>query len=140
MAGPYALIMRILVTGATGFVGRHLARSLDDDGHEVVAMTRRPEAYDGAGTAVAGDIDDEPSLRTALEGVDVAYYLVHSLADEDFAARDRRGAQHFALVCWSASRVRVLLRPSHARVPLVRRRHRLRTKDRGEAAGADAAA
>jgi uncharacterized protein YbjT (DUF2867 family) len=88
--------MRILVTGATGFVGRHLARSLDDDGHEVVAMTRRPEAYDGAGTAVAGDIDDEPSLRTALEGVDVAYYLVHSLADEDFAARDRRGAQHFA--------------------------------------------
>ena len=88
--------MRTLVTGATGFVGRGLARRLAEDGHDVVAMTRRADGYRGAGTAVAGDIDDEDSLRAALDGVEVAYYLVHSLAGADFAARDRRGAQHFA--------------------------------------------
>ncbi len=88
--------MRILVTGATGFVGRGLARRLAGDGHVVVAMTRRPDRYRGEGTAVAGDIDDEGSLRAALDGIEVAYYLVHSLADPDFAARDRRGAEHFA--------------------------------------------
>ena len=88
--------MRILVTGATGFIGGHLARRLDDDGHDVVAMTRHPERYRGAGAAVAGDIADEDRLRAALEGVDVAYYLVHSLAEADFEQRDRAGARRVA--------------------------------------------
>ena len=87
--------MRTLVTGATGFVGRHLARRLDATGHDVLAMTRAPDRYDGAGTAVAGDIGDEDGLRRALDGVDVAYYLVHSLAEPDFVERDRDGARHF---------------------------------------------
>jgi uncharacterized protein YbjT (DUF2867 family) len=88
--------MKALVTGATGFVGRHLATALVDAGHDVTAMTRRPDRYDGAGTAVAGDIGDADSLRAALDGQEVAYYLVHSLAEVDFMERDRAGAQAFA--------------------------------------------
>ena len=92
----------MLVTGATGFVGHHLARRLDGDGHDVVAMTRHPETYRGAGAAVAGDIADPAGLRAALDGVDVAYYLVHSLADPDFEERDRTGARHFAAAATDA--------------------------------------
>ena len=44
---------RILVTGASGFVGSHLARALVDQGHDVRAMTRHPDSYAGAGAAVA---------------------------------------------------------------------------------------
>jgi len=88
--------MRILVTGATGFVGSRLTRVLVDAGHEVRAMTRRPERYRGPGSPVAGDVDDPASLASALEGQEVAYYLVHSLDAVDFTERDRRGATSFA--------------------------------------------
>ena len=87
--------MQILVTGATGFVGRHVATALDGAGHDVVAMTRHPEKYQGPGRAMAGDIGDAAGLGAALEGAEVAYYLVHSLDHEDFAARDRAGARAF---------------------------------------------
>jgi len=88
--------VRILVTGASGFVGGHLARTLAGAGHEVRALTRRADRYRGSGTPVAGDIGDLASLTAALEGCDVAYYLVHSLAEPDFAERDRAGARAFA--------------------------------------------
>jgi uncharacterized protein YbjT (DUF2867 family) len=94
--------MRVLVTGATGFVGGHLARRLVDDGHDVLAMTRRPESYRGAGSPQAGDVGDESSVRAALEGVDVAYYLVHSLSEVGFEERDRAGARHFAAAATAA--------------------------------------
>jgi len=87
---------RILVTGATGFIGRRLVPALIDAGHEVRAMTRRPEAYDGPGAAVAGDVNDRDSLTGPLEGVDVAYYLVHSLDDADFERKDAEAARAFA--------------------------------------------
>jgi uncharacterized protein YbjT (DUF2867 family) len=85
----------ILVTGATGFIGRRLAPALLDAGHEVRAMTRRPEAYDGPGTAVGGDVHDDATLGPALDGVEVAYYLVHSLDAEYFETRDARAAEAF---------------------------------------------
>lgn len=94
--------MRVLVTGATGFVGRHVARRLADLGHDVAAMTRDPATYHGPGAAVRGDIADPPRLRHALEGCAVAYYLVHSLSADDFANRDRRGAEAFAAAAVAA--------------------------------------
>ena len=88
---------RVLVTGATGFIGRRLVPALVAEGHEVRAMTRRPEAYDGPGTPVHGDVGDPGSLAEPLEGVDVAIYLVHSLDDQDFERKDAEAATAFGL-------------------------------------------
>jgi uncharacterized protein YbjT (DUF2867 family) len=77
-------------------VGGRLAPALEEAGHEVRAMTRHPERYGGAGTPVAGDVADEASLRTALEGCEAAYYLVHSLDSPDFQERDAQAARSFA--------------------------------------------
>jgi len=85
----------VLVTGASGFVGSHLTRALVDAGHRVRAMTRRPDHYEGAGEAVAGDVGDVESLEKALVGVDAAYYLVHSLESEDFEDKDAEAALNF---------------------------------------------
>ncbi|MFC6343019.1 SDR family oxidoreductase, partial [Nocardioides hankookensis] len=89
--------MQVLVTGATGFVGSRLAPALLEAGHEVRAMTRHPESYDGPGDAVAGDVTDPGSLAEALSDVDVAVYLVHSLDDDDFERKDADAARAFGL-------------------------------------------
>jgi uncharacterized protein YbjT (DUF2867 family) len=86
----------VLVTGATGFIGRRLVPALVADGHTVRAMTRRPERYDGPGEPVGADVMDPDSLVTALEGVDVAVYLVHSLDDPDFERKDADAARNFS--------------------------------------------
>ena len=86
----------VLVTGATGFVGRRLVPALLDAGHDVRAMTRRPESYDGPGEAVGGDVTDAGSLGPALDGADVAIYLVHSLDDPDFERKDADAARNFS--------------------------------------------
>lgn len=87
----------VLVTGATGFVGRGLVPELLERGHQVRAMTRHPEAYDGPGDPVGGDVHDPGTLAEAMTGVDVAVYLVHSLDDDDFEAKDAQAARDFAL-------------------------------------------
>ncbi len=87
--------MRILVTGATGFIGRHLAPALLAAGHEVTALTRRPERYRGAGKPVVADVGRPETLTPALTGHDVAYYLVHSLDRRDFGRRDAAAARAF---------------------------------------------
>lgn len=86
---------RVLVTGASGFVGSRLTPALLEAGHEVRAMTRHPESYDGAGEPVEGDVSDPASLRAALDGMDAAYYLVHSLGSADFEQKDAEAATSF---------------------------------------------
>ena len=92
----------VLVAGASGFIGSHLARALVEGGNDVRAMTRQPEGYDGAGTAVHGDVADPASLTAALAGVDAAYYLVHSLDSSDFEDKDAQAARNFAAACQAA--------------------------------------
>lgn len=94
--------MRVAVTGATGFIGAAVAKALTDGGHDVTAMTRRPDDYSGVGRAVHADVGDAESLRRALDGQQAAYYLVHSLAVGDFAVRDRDGASAFAAAATGA--------------------------------------
>jgi uncharacterized protein YbjT (DUF2867 family) len=88
--------MRVLVAGASGFVGGSLCPALVAAGHEVRAMTRHPGGYRGAGTAVAGDVSDGDNVAAACAGCDAAYYLVHSLGVLDFQTRDAAAARTFA--------------------------------------------
>lgn len=100
--------MRIVVAGASGFVGRRLCPALEQAGHEVVAMTRRPDAYRGAGHPVRADVHDASSLEGALAGTEAAYYLVHSLDDPDFRRRDAEAARNFALAAGAAGLQRIV--------------------------------
>lgn len=85
----------VLVTGAAGFVGSRLAAELVGRGHRVRAMTRHPETYDGPGEPIGGDVSDPDSLVAPLAGVDVAFYLVHSLGTDDFERTDAEAARAF---------------------------------------------
>jgi uncharacterized protein YbjT (DUF2867 family) len=88
--------MRILVTGATGFVGRSLTPALVADGHDVVAGTRHPRDYEGPGVPLELDLLDPSTLDRALDGCDAAYYLVHSMETAgDFIEHDRAAAISF---------------------------------------------
>ena len=87
--------MKVLVAGASGFVGRRLSTALASDGHDVMAMTRRPDRYAGAGTPVRGDVGDPASLGPAMAGCEAAYYLVHSLSESDFERKDADAATAF---------------------------------------------
>lgn len=95
-------MVTVLVTGATGFIGRRLVPALLDAGHDVRAMTRRPESYDGPGEPVGADVSDRSSLDAALRDVDVAIYLVHSLDDPDFEAKDAEAARTFSAAAAAA--------------------------------------
>jgi len=85
----------VLVSGASGFIGSHLSSALAAEGHDVRAMTRRPDAYTGAGKPVFADMFEPHTVRAAMDGVDAAYYLVHSLASADFEEKDAEAALNF---------------------------------------------
>jgi uncharacterized protein YbjT (DUF2867 family) len=94
--------MRILVTGATGYIGGRLVPELLGAEHTVRAMTRtegwlRDVPWAGEVDIVTADVLDPTSLDAALADVDVAYYLIHSIgAGTRFAAQDRTAAANFA--------------------------------------------
>lgn len=94
----WTIAMRILVLGATGFVGRALTPALAQAGETVRAASRRaPAGVLGAAEWVHCDTRDMASLRRALEEMDCAYYLVHSMGKGagDFRAVERASARNF---------------------------------------------
>jgi uncharacterized protein YbjT (DUF2867 family)/ligand-binding SRPBCC domain-containing protein len=91
----------ILLTGTTGYVGGRLLSCFREQGRRVRCLTRRPAALadqiDETTEVIAGDVLDAGSLAAAFEGVDTAYYLVHSMgAARDFEQQDRVAAVNFA--------------------------------------------
>jgi uncharacterized protein YbjT (DUF2867 family) len=92
--------MNTLVTGITGSIGRVLAPALQDAGHDVRGFARNPErALAYADDVVAGDVSTGAGLDEALDGIEVAYYLIHSMeaaAGRSFEASELRSAEHFA--------------------------------------------
>jgi uncharacterized protein YbjT (DUF2867 family) len=79
--------MKVLIVGAGGYIGRHLARALASEGHELTFLARRPVPEEGV--TIIGDAANAQVLRQAMEGQDVVYWLIHSLksgkayADQD---------------------------------------------------------
>jgi uncharacterized protein YbjT (DUF2867 family) len=120
--------MRTLVTGASGFVGSLLTPRLQRQGHAVVALGRDPErvrsalaqAHPRAGAGdcaagveiVRGDALSGDGLAAALDGVEVAYYLIHSMEPTQnrngFAQRDRVAAENFASAALDAGVRRIV--------------------------------
>jgi uncharacterized protein YbjT (DUF2867 family) len=102
--------MRVLLAGASGFIGSTLAPQLLAEGHDLRALAREParvrDAIHDAGEieVVRGDVLTGEGLERATEGIETAYYLVHSMespprgtpAAGPFPERERQGAQNFA--------------------------------------------
>ena len=101
----------ILLTGATGYVGGRLLPALLEHGHAVRALARQPaRAQLPAAVEVVGrDVIKGQGLEAALDGVDVAYYLVHSLGQApEFEETDRRAAKAFGAACFAAGVSRIV--------------------------------
>ena len=99
--------MRILLTGATGYVGGCLLDELQRRGHTVVCLVRRPERLAGRTSAtteiIQGDAANPADLARACAGVEVAYWLVHSMeGGVDFERADRLAAERFAAAATAA--------------------------------------
>ena len=92
--------VRCMVTGATGYIGGRLAPRLLEGGLAIRAMARNPNKLESAGwrdraEVVRGDLGDPDSLTTAFDGIDVVYYLVHSMGTSpDFVAEEARSARN----------------------------------------------
>jgi uncharacterized protein YbjT (DUF2867 family) len=100
--------MKLLVAGASGFVGRRLCPALEDAGHQVRAMTRHPDRYSGPGEPVFGDVADPGSLGVALADCEAAYYLVHSLDKPTFEQDDASAAEAFGTAAAEAGLSRIV--------------------------------
>ena len=106
--------MRIAVTGATGYIGGRLVPRLIAEGHEVVCLARNPGKLDGRSwsedvEAVHADVLEPDTLAPALQGCDIAYYLIHSMGGADsFRDADRIAAHNFAEAATAAGVGRIV--------------------------------
>jgi uncharacterized protein YbjT (DUF2867 family) len=106
---------RVLVTGVSGYVGAALVPRLREDGHVLRGFARSRERVAGAGVRlddlVLGDAVTGAGLEAALDGIDVAYYLIHSMegpAGGAFPEQERRSADAFAAAAAAAGVTRVV--------------------------------
>jgi uncharacterized protein YbjT (DUF2867 family) len=102
---------KVLISGATGFIGRLLTRRLLDEGCTVRCMVRRGAAgIPAAAETVLGDMLQPFTLGPVLEGIDTAYYLVHSMSAgrAGFERRDREAAENFVVAAEKAGVRRVI--------------------------------
>ena len=106
--------MRVLVLGATGYVGSRLVPHLLDLGHEVVAASSSPPDPDRFGwdervEAVRCDVTDAASVARAVVGVDAVVYLVHSMeGTTDFLSEELVAARQFAAAARDAGIPRIV--------------------------------
>jgi len=103
----------VLLTGATGYVGGRLLPLLEASGYRVRCLARKPSHLrDRTGSrtrVVEGDVLEYRTLPPAMEGVDVAYYLVHSMGSSgDFEEQDRLAAENFARAAGEAGVDRIV--------------------------------
>jgi len=103
-----------LITGATGYIGSHLVERLLAAGWTVRVLTRDAAGLDGQAWAeevdvVEGDAQDAAVLARAAEGVDVAWFLIHSMTGTyEYATRDRTIATRFGQACRAAGVSRIV--------------------------------
>ncbi len=104
--------MRVLITGISGFVGGRLATRLAGEGHDLHGLSRDPaRVRPSHGVEIhRADALTGVGLATALDGVELAYYLIHSMESStgDFVERDRRAAEQFAAAAAAAGVRRVV--------------------------------
>ena len=123
----------LLLTGATGYVGGRLLQLLEQQGHRVRCLARRPEILTPKThpptEVVAGDVLDRDSLDAALRGIEAAYYLVHSMGSTgSFEDADRQAATNFGEAAKAAGVGRIIYlgglgRSEDALSPHLRSRH-----------------
>jgi len=107
------LQQRILLTGVSGYIGGRLVKALEEAGHSIRCIARKPDfvrpRVAPTTEVVAGDCLELESLRAAMQGVDVAYYLVHSMGSAgSFVEEDRKAARNFAEAAQAAGVRRII--------------------------------
>ena len=102
MISTLAQQTKILITGASGYIGGRLVARLHEKGYSLHCLARRPEALQkylpSSIEVVSGDMLKSESLAPAFVGIDIAYYLVHSMrqSEANFEDKDRQAAKNFA--------------------------------------------
>ena len=91
--------MKVLLTGSTGYIGRRLKQELlNDENIELKLLVRNKKSISSLNEnaqVVEGDTFNKESLKEALKDVEVAYYLIHSLSNENYKDLDKISAQNF---------------------------------------------